>query len=491
MFHFFDKVFSRLSDRFNEINLVSLGLPFYIRYLVAIVWVYLAFLLKSVILPASNQGVFSIFYVAITLSAWLSGIGPAIFATLLSIFIVEYFFLIPEAIQFGRVTLSHYTILLIYVSEGILITFIVGFMHRYMLKQQEINRQLQISEGKFKHIYESDLLGVAFWNINGEFTEVNDECLRILGYTRKEFDNEPFNWVSNTPEEYRPADEYAIKELMQKNICTPFTKEFIRKDGSKTFVLIAATFLPDTQKEGLAYILDMDEEHQAEIQRELFLGFMSHELKNPFASIKAYLQLIAKHLRDKGEAKELQLFDKVDQKILLVTRMLDDMLDMTKIRAGKLEFIEQKFSVQKVLENVVEEMQRISSTHHITIQGNTLFQLVGDKARIGQVFINLISNAIKYSPKNPNITIIIDETATSVSIAIKDEGIGISQADQKTIFEPIQRAKSVRSRPYPGTGLGLYISYEIIKHYSGTIKLVSKVNKGSTFIVTLPKKVQK
>lgn len=475
----------KLQSLLSQLTLYTLRLPFYIRYSMSLILIYIAYLVKIFALPFTNQGIFSIFYVAITISAWLGGIGPAIFSTVLSIFVVEFFFLLPET-SFSFRNNHNIILIFIYFLEGVLITFIVGFMHRYMVKVQENLEDLQKSEQKFKQLYDANLIGIAFWSMDGYIREANDECLHVFGYTQEDLAKEPYNWITNTPSEYKKSDEKAIKQLKAKGICTPFVKEFYRKDGSRINVLIAAALLEDSIHDGVAYILDITEEKKAEQQRDLFIGFVSHELKNPLSSIKAYTQLLKRQLTIEKHTKEMTFIAKVEEKIILITRLLNDMLDITKLRAGKLEFIDEEFNLNLLMKNIVDDMQKINPQYQLMMHGAIQTKMISDRTRISQIFTNLLSNAIKYSPKEKKVTIHLQEERQIAVISIQDFGIGISPAEQKNIFEPLYRSQNIRAHAFPGTGLGLYITFEIVRHYGGNITLVSEQGKGSTFTIQLP-----
>lgn len=234
------------------------------------------------------------------------------------------------------------------------------------------------------------------------------------------------------------------------------------------------------------------ERKKADVQKDEFLGFASHELKTPVTSIKAYIQLLELYASQKDPQKSqknlLPFIEKVDHQVDKLTHLINDLLDVTKVQAGKLQFNFEHFAINDVVDEVVDTMQLTTEKHSIIKTGNVSAQIYGDKERTSQVLINLLSNAIKYSPNADKIYVDLSVKNGQVIISVKDYGIGIDAKSQQKIFERFFRISDVASHSdtYPGLGLGLYIASEITKRQNGTISVSSKAGKGSTFSVHFP-----
>ena len=480
----------QLFSLFSQLNIRTLRLHFIFRYVFAIFMVYVGYFLKLQLFSYTERGLFITFYIAALFSAWFGGFGAGIFSTLLSVLVVDYFFLPPFG-QFSLFVQKDSILLIIFFIQGLLVSTLISFMHRSMLEVEESLEDLQQSESRFKQLFDSNIIGVVFWNTKGYITEANNEFLSMVGYTQEDLQQEPIDWIALTPPEYKKADDKAMKELKTKGSCTPFLKEYYRKDGSRVYVLIAAALFEDSNREGVAYIVDMTEEKYAEQQRDLFIGFVSHELKNPLSSIKAYTQLLKRHLSQTNHTREVGFIVKVEEKVNLLTRLLNDMLDITKLRANKLEFIDEEFSFNTMIKNIVEDTQRITDKHKIIYEGRVERKMYADKTRMIQVFTNLLSNAVKYSPKAKEVIVKVHQDGSYAVVTVQDFGIGISKEEQRNIFEPLFRSQRLRARAFPGTGLGLFIAYEIVRHYQGKIHLQSEEGKGSTFTVRIPFSLKK
>jgi len=223
-----------------------------------------------------------------------------------------------------------------------------------------------------------------------------------------------------------------------------------------------------------------------EKQKDEFIGVASHELKTPVTSIKSFAQILEYKFKKMGFAREAELLGKLDAQIDKLTALIGDLLDVTKIEAGKMIFNKNSFSFDELIAEIVEEMQRTTEKHTIRIKGKTGKTLFNDKERIGQVLINLIANAIKYSPYSNEIIIHSSLEENTIKICVQDFGVGISKDKQEKVFDRFFRVSGPDKETYPGLGLGLYISNEIIKRLHGRIWVQSVEGKGSTFCFTIP-----
>jgi len=161
-------------------------------------------------------------------------------------------------------------------------------------------------------------------------------------------------------------------------------------------------------------------------------------------------------------------------------------LDLSRIDSGKLELKMQNFDLNDLVKETVDDLQQ-TTKHQILVNNNADCKLFGDKDRISQVLLNLLTNAIKYSPKTDSIEINVCRPSQSiVSISVKDNGIGIDKKDHEKIFERFYRVEGKTEQTYPGFGIGLFIASEIINRHNGTISVESEKSKGATFTFTLP-----
>ncbi|HEX8923988.1 MAG TPA: HAMP domain-containing sensor histidine kinase, partial [Patescibacteria group bacterium] len=167
-------------------------------------------------------------------------------------------------------------------------------------------------------------------------------------------------------------------------------------------------------------------------------------------------------------------------------KIIYDFLDFSKIQAGKLEYNNEAIDIDKLVNEVVEDMQSANETHKIIKKGSSSATIEGDRTRLSQVLINLISNAIKYSPEADKVIVEVTDNQKNVIISVHDYGIGIPKDRQRKLFERFYRVSNPKKIKIEGFGLGLYISKEIVIRHGGNIKVDSSPGKGSTFYFNLP-----
>ncbi len=370
---------------------------------------------------------------------------------------------------------------------------------RKMSAQQvkELNNKLNDKINELETLFEMVPVGIAISEDPlGKNIQVNKQFRDILKL-------DPGQNASKTSDNgnnigykvYRNGQEVPGEELpMQKAGITkqPVINELldiIHSDGSQKNIISSAIPILDENKNVRIVVgafLDITERRNLEKQKDEFLGIASHELKTPITSIKAYTQVMQQLFQQQGDEKSVNLLKKMDNQINKLHLLIEDLLDVTKIESGKLLFNEEFFEFNELVNEIVEEVQRTSQRHKIIkILGDNK-TVYGDRDRTGQVITNLLTNAIKYSPKSEEVIVTTQVDGNDVILLVQDYGIGIPVENQSQIFERFYRAKSDNSNTYAGLGLGLYIAKEIIRRQKGDIWFTSVVGKGSTFGFCLP-----
>lgn len=225
---------------------------------------------------------------------------------------------------------------------------------------------------------------------------------------------------------------------------------------------------------------------EAITMRDDFISVASHELKTPVTSVKMFTQVLKKHSEQIGDTKAVSHLSKMDKQINKLTELIYDLLNVSKIQAGRMEFREELFDMDKAVQEVVDILQQSESKHKILIKGASKKKILGDEERIGQVINNLISNAIKYSPRADKVIIRLSSDTKSVYVEVQDYGIGMDKAHLERIFERFYRVYDTTDKTFPGLGIGLYISSEIIKRHGGKLWVESKPGIGSIFHFSVP-----
>lgn len=215
-----------------------------------------------------------------------------------------------------------------------------------------------------------------------------------------------------------------------------------------------------------------------------FLSQVAHELKNPIATLKLFAQIHRARFQQLGnDALSSEELDLVDAELNRMVRLIDDILDDTRIESGRLNFNFEAVDLKQIIDEVVEKMSLVTPDHPIINQSISGAPVIADSQRIEQVLINLITNAAKYSAPGKKIEILLVNSKKQVRVSVKDQGIGIPKDKLASVFE---RFYQIQKQSSSGFGLGLYISKKVIDAHNGLIWARSREGKGSTFNFTLP-----
>ncbi|HEX7018122.1 MAG TPA: PAS domain-containing sensor histidine kinase [Patescibacteria group bacterium] len=216
-----------------------------------------------------------------------------------------------------------------------------------------------------------------------------------------------------------------------------------------------------------------------------FARIMGHELKHPLASIKAYIHFLRK-LSAPGNARIHSYLDKTDQQVNILVKMINDLLDISKISANRLAITLQVKNVSELVVTTVNDLKPVHRSHTLKCKSEAGLLAEIDEMRVRQVITNLVSNAVKYSPEGEEINVTVSAKNNRVLISVSDKGPGIDEKKLKRIFEPYQRVISKDNRHVKGLGLGLYIARSIIDKHGGKIYATNNPEGGSKFTIELP-----
>jgi PAS domain S-box-containing protein len=356
-------------------------------------------------------------------------------------------------------------------------------------------------EARFRRLVDSNAQGVMFWNTNGKVTGANDAFLKLVRYTREDLQAGRINSVAMTPREYAGLDLHALKEIAARGACSPYEKEFIRKDATRVSILLGAAAFEDNPEEGVCFILDLSErkklEHQfLRAQRMESIGMLAggiaHDLNNILAPIMLSIEML------KGTAVDPKAKNILETIEVCANRGADIVRQVLSFARGvegeKIE-VQPKYLLND-LQNIITETFPKDIHLRVAIP-NDIWTIVGDPTQLHQILLNLCVNARDAMPAGGTLTIsaencVIDEQYAAmnvqakvgryVSINVADSGTGMPQNIIDKMFEPFFTTKELNK----GTGLGLSTVMAIVKSHDGMINVYSKPGQGTTFIVHLP-----
>jgi signal transduction histidine kinase len=220
-----------------------------------------------------------------------------------------------------------------------------------------------------------------------------------------------------------------------------------------------------------------------------FMSTVTHELRTPLTSIRAFSEILRDH-PDLATAKRTEYLDIVIKESERLTRLINDMLDLAKIEAGRAEWHAAPLDLKRVIEDAVNATSQLLKEKHIRLELSLppqVPQVCADRDRLMQVMLNLLSNAVKFCDQaDGRIAVTLQEQDAQLRVAVRDNGSGVRPQDREIIFDKFRQGGDTLTGKPQGTGLGLPISRKIISHFGGTLWLESGSGKGAQFVFTLP-----
>lgn len=357
--------------------------------------------------------------------------------------------------------------------------------------------QLENKQALLNAIVMSSTDAIISKSLDGIITSWNPAAERMFGYSQKEAVGKHISLI--IPEDRLSEENFIIGQIRSGKKVNHF--ETIRKTKNGRLFPISVTVSPVTDKNGRiigASKIARDISERETVQKEKaellerlkllngrkdeFIALASHELRTPLTSMDAYLQIL---LRLVNEEKTKTILEKALLQSKKINHIISDLLDISKIEAGKLILHYAEFDICRLLEDTVELISRTNEDFKITINSKVdSLMVTADQYKIDQVIVNLLTNAIRYSKEIKQIDILLKTDDRFVYVGVKDWGVGIHTDQFKNIFSRFYRVKN--SDNTPGLGLGLYLCEQIITQHKGDIWVESEIGRGSTFWVKLP-----
>ncbi len=364
---------------------------------------------------------------------------------------------------------------------------------------EDVTEAKRINEGVYRlaAIVESSEDAIISKNLDGIITSWNMGAQKMFGYLPEEAIGKHITLL--IPPLLRDEETSIIKKIRSGQKVEHFDTIRMTKDGRS--LNISLTVSPIRNEEGViigASKIARDITERVKLDNQLrlyneklkemntykdeFMAMASHELKTPLTVIKANLQLLQIKLKENPHE---EFVSKTMKQVNKLSNLISDLLDVSKIQTGNLQLNLTDFDLCALVTETIDNIQQTASSHKITIEGCTKdAQIKADRLRIEQVIVNVLTNAVKYSPQADKVIVKLSKDDKNVTVCVQDFGIGIPIEDVRKIFSRFYRVRGLAST-FSGSGIGLYISNEIVKRHGGKMWVESTEDKGSAFYFSL------
>lgn len=348
---------------------------------------------------------------------------------------------------------------------------------------QVINTQLLNEKDKIRNIINLMADSLIVVNNNKKIILVNNAFEKLFGINRD-------NLVRFDMDFEKILDYFNAKKIVSKNSSIYFEEYYLEK--IKKFINIKKTDLMDKKEDiGDIYVIeDITKIKEINTMKTEFVSNVSHELRTPLTSILGYTKLLMSDRLGKLSDLQKDSLKIIDQESERLTRLINDVLDISKLEAGKVNFDFKPGNIKTLVEEVANTFKTISEDRNISFKiifgSNLPTVAIFDYDRLKQVYINLINNAFKFTDNGGKVSVVVKSKDGYIISLITDTGTGISKSDISKLFNKFYQVDSSMTRKQSGSGLGLAISKEIIDKHHGTIEVESELGKGSTFKFKIP-----
>lgn len=364
-------------------------------------------------------------------------------------------------------------------------------------ERKQSQERLQASEERFRKIFENAAMGIAISDLDGRIRQVNPAFSKLVGYPQVELIGAPFSEIVHPDD--RSANIAGVSRLKDEQL--PFFEtenRYIRKDGETVWAHKFISFLPDENGAParlLALVTDVTERlrmekalRAADRRKDEFLATLAHELRNPLAPLRNALNLFKRLGGEGPDADKLRAM--MERQVNHLVRLVDDLLEVSRITRGSIELKMEKLDLLTAIENAIEISQPLirSNNQKLTVSApsNELF-VQGDMVRLTQVFANLLNNAAKYTESAGRIEVSANRQGLDAVVSVKDSGVGIASDLLPRVFDLFTQIDRRFARNQRGIGIGLALVQSLVHLHHGRVDVRSEgPGRGSEFIVRLP-----
>ncbi|QIR35602.1 PAS domain S-box protein [Tolypothrix sp. PCC 7910] len=370
---------------------------------------------------------------------------------------------------------------------------------------------LRQSEAQFRAIFECSSIGIGLIDMKVEIVDANPALCQMLGYSREQLYGQRFtNYISQQKGDLElfgqlVSDIHKDPEHLSERHRIEMERLFLHKEGSLVWTHLSVSVIRDSNGNPeffLAIVEDITERKQTELKlrasqaaaeagsraKSEFLATMSHELRTPLNAIMGLSQLLQQEMVGPLNEKQQEYISCVYSSGQHLLALINDILDLSKVEAGKEELLQLPLLVRDVCNYVISTVsdqaldKGLQLTHEIDSEAEIF---IGDDRRVKQMLLNLLTNAIKFTPAG-TVSLEVKKVNNGISFTVADTGIGIDPNNFKFLFQPFKQLDSRLNRQYEGTGLGLALTRKLARLHGGDVTVESALGQGSRFTLFLP-----
>lgn len=356
-------------------------------------------------------------------------------------------------------------------------------------KQAEL--ALVVSEQRLRGLFELSSIGIALSDAgSGRILDVNRALLEASGYGKTELLG--LTLPALTPTEHQPHDAVAQTTLNEAGRYAPFEKELLHRSGARFPVRQQGMLIRDAGGRQLVWTLieDITELKKVERMQKEFVSTVSHELRTPLTAISGALGLLSQGAMGELAPSALRLVALAHANSQRLNLLINDLLDMEKLVAGKMQFDVQPLALHELVQDAVEDHRPLGESRGVRLTLGAQLdgdRVLADRDRLFQALANLLSNAVKFSPDGGEVHISTESAGNGrVRLRVQDQGEGVPEAFRGRIFEKFAQADSSDTRKKGGTGLGLAITRELMERMNGAVGFESTEGEGACFWLDIP-----
>ena len=360
---------------------------------------------------------------------------------------------------------------------------------------------LQHSEVRYRRLFETAKDGILILDIHtGKVTDANPFMSELLGYSHDDFSGKELWEIGQRSD--RLANEAAVRELQDAGYIRYEHLPLETSEGRRVEVeIVANSYREDGHSVIQCNIRDISERNRLKTQmreqalaledlhrrKDEFLAMLSHELRNPLSPIASALQLM--RLQKEVDPLQRRAITIIERQVGQLTRLIDDLLEISRITTGRIHLQQTPIAVNEILENAVETIRPLSDKrqHELTVAlSSQPLWIFADAARMEQVVVNLLTNAIKFADKGGRIWLSAQQNGNECEVRVRDNGVGISSELLPRVFDLFTQAERSLDRSQGGLGIGLALVQRIVEMHQGRVDAYSELGRGSEFILRLP-----